>query len=255
MKVKNILVSQPRPSDPKSPYFDIEKKYGVHINFRPFIKVEPMDVKEFRKQKIHPKDFTAVIFTAKHGIDNYFRLCKEMRFEVPQEMRYFCVSDKISFQLQKYTQYRRRRVFFTERGKLEDLPAICAKHPNEKFLFVTSDANRDKNAHLFDAVDIDYTNAIMYRTVSNDFTPDEKFDYDLLAFFSPEGAKSLMKNFPDFQQGEIGIVAAGVTTVKELEKNNLRADRIVGNEKGCFSSTPAAIEDFIVANNEKSKKR
>ncbi len=255
MKVKNILVSQPRPSDPKSPYFDIEKKYGVHINFRPFIKVVPMDVKEFRKQKIHPQDFTAVIITSKYGIDNYFRLCKDLRFEVPQEMKYFCVSDKISFQLQKYIQYRKRKVFYPEEGKLEYLPALCAKHTDEKFLFVTSDVNLDKNAHLFDAANINYTNAIMYRTVSNDFTPNEEFDYDLLAFFSPAGAKSLMKNFPDFQQGEIGIVAAGDTTVKELEKHKLRADRIVGTKKGCFSSAPAAIEDFIVANNEKSKKK
>lgn len=248
MKVKNILVSQPRPSDLKSPYFEIEKKYGVHINFRPFIKVEPMIVKDFRKQHIDPKDFTAVIFTAKVGIDNYFRICKEMRFEVPETMKYFCVNDKVSFYLSNYIQYRKRKVFYPVTGQLVDLPAICEKHADEKFLLVSSDVNIEKNAKLFDAANINYTNAIMYRTVSNDFTADEKFDYDLLAFFSPAGVASLIKNFPDFQQGEIGIVAAGQTTVKLLEENHLRIDREVGKT---YTSMTAAIEDFIVKNNKK----
>ncbi len=249
MKVKNILVSQPRPQDQKSPYFDIEKKYGVHINFRPFIRVEPLTVKEFRQQHIDPRDYTAVIFTAKVGIDNYFRLCKEMRFEVPETMKYFCVTDKISFYLSTYVQYRKRKVFFPASGKLQDLPEICKKHEDEKYLLVSSDVNNENTVKMFEDAGLNPKLAVMYRTVSNDFTADETFDYDLLAFFSPAGVASLMKNFPEFKQGEIGIAAMGSTTVKAVKDNHLRLDVQVPSPQ--YTSMSAAIEGYIIEANKK----
>ena len=225
MRIKKILVSQPKPSSEKSPYFDIAEKYGVEMVFRPFIKVEGLTSKEFRQAKISISDFTAVIFTAKTAIDHFFRLCEEMRVNIPDTMKYFCTSETIALYLQKYIIYRKRKIFFGTSGKLDDPDLLKAlnKHSKENFLFPISDVHKD-NLSVLDANNIPYTKAIMYRTVSNDFTPDEPFDYDVLLFFSPAGIDSLLKNFPDFKQGDIKIGCMGNSTKKAIEEAGLRLD-------------------------------
>lgn len=196
MKIKKILVSQPQPSE-KSPYFDIAEKYGVNIVFRPFIKVEGLSSKEFRQQKISLPEYTAVIFTARTAIDHFFTLCESLRVTIPETMKYFCTTEAIALYLQKYTVYRKRKIFFGNTGKLDDLIPSLNKHNSEKFLLPVSDVNNGEYP-LLDKHKINYTKAVMYRTVSNDFAPDEPFDYDMLIFFSPAGIQSLLKNFPDF---------------------------------------------------------
>lgn len=200
MKVKKILVSQPKPTSEKSPYFEIADKYGVDIEFRPFIKVEGLTAKEFRQSKINIADFTAIIFTARTAIDHFFRLAEEMRVSIPDTMKYFCTTESIALYLQKYIVYRKRKIFHGSTGKLDELLPFLKKHNKEKFLFAVSDVHKDET-NILDSIGLDYTKAVMYRTVSNDFAADEPFDYDMLIFFSPAGIDSLLKNFPDFKQG------------------------------------------------------
>mgnify|MGYP001519942612 FL=1 len=183
MKVKKILVSQPKPSSEKSPYYDIAQRYDVELVFRPFIKVEGLSAREFRQQKINIQDYTAVIFTARTAIDHFFRLCDEMRISIPDTMKYFCTTELIALYLQKYIVYRKRKIFHGTTGKLDDLIPALTKHNKDKYLFAISDVNVN-GAELLDANKVDYTKAVMYRTVSNDFGPDEKFDFDTLIFFS-----------------------------------------------------------------------
>ena len=199
MSIKKILVSQPRPESEKSPYFDIAQKHGVEIVFRPFIKVEGLSSREFRQQKINIADFTAVIFTAKIAVDSFFRLCEEMRITIPITMKYFCTSETIANYLQKYIVYRKRKIFASNTGRLSDLVPYLAKHKTEKFLWAVSDVNNGSESSLLESAKINFTRAALYRTVSNDFAPDEAFDYDMLVFFSPQGIDSLLKNFPDFK--------------------------------------------------------
>lgn len=194
MKVKKVLVSQPKPSSEKSPYYEIADKYGVQIDFRPFIKVEGLTAKEFRQSKVNISEFTAIIFTARTAIDHFFRLCEEMRISIPDTMKYFCTTESIALYLQKYIVYRKRKIFHGTTGKLDDLVPFLTKHNKEKFLYAVSDVHKD-DTNVFDKAKINYTRAIMYRTVSNDFGPDEPFDYDMLIFFSPSGIASLLKNF------------------------------------------------------------
>ena len=209
--IKKILVSQPKPSSEKSPYYDIASKYGVELVFRPFIKVEGITAKEFRAQKVNILDYTAVVFTSRHAIDNYFTLAKEMRITIPEDMKYFCVTETISLYIQKYVQYRKRKVFFGTTGKIDDLIPTMAKHKSEKYLVPMSDVHNDSVAKMLDAKKLVHRECVMYRTVSNDFTPEEvkNFDYDMLIFFSPSGIESLTKNFPNFNQGEIAIGTFG----------------------------------------------
>ena len=205
MKIKKVLVSQPKPASEKSPYYDIAEKYGVKIDFRPFIKVESLSAKEFRQQKVSILDHTAVIFTSRHAIDHFFNLCTELRVTIPETMKYFCVTEAVALYIQKYVQYRKRKIFFGATGKIEDLVPSIVKHKTEKYLVPMSDVHNDDVKNLLDKNNIQHTEAVMYRTVSNDFTSDEEFDYDMLVFFSPAGVTSLKKNFPDFDQKEIRI--------------------------------------------------
>ena len=209
LNIKKVLVSQPKPASEKSPYFDIAEKYGVEINFRPFIKVEPISAKEFRQQKISILDHTAGIFTARTAIDHFFHLCEELRVTIPETMKYFCMTEAIAVYLQKYIVYRKRKIFFGQTGKAEDLVAIIAKHAKEKYLVPLSDVHKEDLLLMLEAKKINFTRAVMYRTVSNDFTAEEKFDYDMLVFFSPSGISSLLKNFPDFKQDDIKIGCFG----------------------------------------------
>ncbi len=224
MKIKKVLVSQPKPSSEKSPYFDIAEKYGVQMEFRPFIKVESVTPKEFRAQKISILDYTAVIFTARTAIDHFFHLCEGLRITIPETMKYFCLTESIALYLQKYTVYRKRKIFFGNTGKLDDLMPAIMKHSGEKFILPVSDVHNDEQTALLDKSGISYTKAVMYRTVSNDFTDEEKFDYDMLVFFSPSGINSLLKNFPDFEQKDIKIGCFGPTTAKAVKDAGLRLD-------------------------------
>lgn len=249
MKVKKVLVSQPKPSSDKSPYYEIADKYGVEIEFRPFIKVEGLSAKEFRQSKINITDFTAIIFTARTAIDHFFRLCEEMRVSIPDTMKYFCTTESIALYLQKYIVYRKRKIFHGTTGKLDGLIQLLVKHNKEKYLYIVSDVHKDENTNLLDSNKINYTKAVMYRTVSNDFGPDEPFDYDMLLFFSPSGIDSLLKNFPDFKQEKICIGTFGSTTAQAVKNAGLRLDMEAPSPKA--PSMTAALDLFL---KEESKK-
>ncbi|MBR6287110.1 MAG: uroporphyrinogen-III synthase [Bacteroidaceae bacterium] len=224
MGIKKILVSQPKPASEKSPYYDIAEKYGVELVFRPFIKVEGLTPKEFRAQKVSMSDFTAVVFTSRHAIDHFFNLCKEMRVNISEDMKYFCLTETISLYIQKYTTYRKRKIFFGNTGKIDDLIPLMVKHKAEKFFVPMSDVHNDDIKNMLDKAGLNHVEANMYRTVSNDFGPDEKFDYDMLIFFSPSGIQSLMKNFPDFKQGDVAIATFGPNAAKAVTDAGLRLD-------------------------------
>ena len=244
--IKKILVSQPKPSSEKSPYYDIASKYGVELVFRPFIKVEGITAKECRAQKVNILDYTAVVFTSRHAIDNYFTLAKEMRITIPEDMKYFCVTETISLYIQKYVQYRKRKVFFGTTGKIDDLIPTMAKHKSEKYLVPMSDVHNDSVAKMLDAKKLVHRECVMYRTVSNDFTPEEvkNFDYDMLIFFSPSGIESLTKNFPNFNQGEIAIGTFGPSTAKAVTDAGLRLDLEAPTEK--YPSMTSALQHFLL---------
>ena len=248
MKIKKVLVSQPKPTSEKSPYYDIAEKYGVKIDFRPFIKVESLSAKEFRQQKVSILDHTAVIFTSRHAIDHFFNLCAELRVTVPETMKYFCTSETIALYIQKYVQYRKRKVFFGATGKFADLVPSVVKHNAEKYLVPMSDVHNDEVKTLLDKGKIHHTEVVMYRTVSNDFTPEEEFDYDMLLFFSPAGINSLMKNFPEFDQKEIAIGCFGPATAKAVKDAGLRLDLEAPTVEA--PSMTAALDMFIRERNK-----
>jgi len=222
--MKKILVSQPKPENGKSPYYDLQDKYDVEVVLRPFIKVEGLSAKEFRQHKVAIPDYSAIIFTARTAVDHFFRLCQETRYNVPDTLKYFCVSETIAYYLQKYIIYRKRKIFFSESGRAEDLVPILEKHNKETYLLPISASVPDSKASVLDAHNIKYTKVPMFRTVSNDFKPNEPFDYDMLVFFSPMGVKALKTNFPDFEQGDIVIGAMGATTIEAVKEAGLRLD-------------------------------
>ena len=243
LKIKKVLVSQPKPATEKSPYFDIAEKFGVEIDFRPFFKVEPLTSKEFRQQKISILDHTAVVFTSRHAINHFFHLCEELRVAIPETMKYFCVTEAIAVYLQKYIVYRERKIFFGQTGKVEDLAVVIGKHPKEKYLIPVSDIHKEDLISLLEAKKISYTKAVMYRTVSNDFEDNEKFDYDMLVFFSPSGISSLLKNFPNFEQKDIKIGCFGPTTAKAIKDAGLRLDMEAPTPEA--PSITAALEMYL----------
>ncbi len=246
--IKKILVSQPKPSSEKSPYFDIAEKYNVELVFRPFIKVEGLEPKEFRAQKINILDFTAVVFTSRHAIDHYFTLAKQMRIAIPEDMKYFCVTETISLYIQKYVQYRKRKVFFGSTGKIDDLLPTMVKHKTEKYLVPMSDVNSGSVASLLESKKLHHRECVMYRTVSNDFTPQEvkDFDYDMLVFFSPSGIESLTKNFPEFDQGKVAIATFGPATAKAARDAGLRLDLEAPSAQ--YPSMTAALQHYLQEN-------
>ena len=241
MSIKKILVSQPRPTSEKSPYFDLEKKFGVEIVFRPFIKVEGLTSKEFRQSKVNVPDFSAIILTARTAIDHFFRLCKELRYNVPDTLKYFCVSETVAHYLQKYVIYRKRKIFYSESGRMEDLIPIIAKHNKETYLMPVSDVHNDK-AVVLDNNKVKYVKAVMYRTVSNDFKPGEVFDYDMLVFFTPAGIKSYTTNFPDYMDRKVVIAAMGSTTLEAAANAGLTVDVTITPKTPSMAS---AIEYYL----------
>ncbi|MCL2597012.1 MAG: uroporphyrinogen-III synthase [Paludibacter sp.] len=243
VKIKKILVSQPKPTTEKSPYFDISEKYGVRIDFHPFIKVEPISGKDFRLQKIDVANYTAIIFNARHGVDHFFRIVEENRIKLSETVKFFCVSEAVARYLQHYTTYRKRKVFFSPTGKLPDLITVLKKHPEEKFLAITSDVQNEELTSTLEMAKVDYGKATMYRTVSNDFNKREKLDYDMLLFFSPAGIASLKKNFPKFEQGDIQIGCFGATTAQAVRNAGLRLDLEAPSKE--FPSMTAALDYFL----------
>ena len=241
--VKKILVSQPKPSSDKSPYFDIARKYGVEIVFRPFIKVESLSPREFRAQRIDILEHTSIIFTSRHAIDHFFNLCKEMRVNIPEDMKYFCITETVALYIQKYVQYRKRKVFFGATGKIDDLIPTMVKHKNERYFVPMSDVHNNEIQELLESKKLQFTQGVMYRTVSNDFAEDEPFDYDMLVFFSPSGISALLKNFPDFQQRDIAIATFGVHTAKAAKDAGLSVQIEAPTPK--YASITSALADYL----------
>ena len=244
--IKKILISQPKPSSEKSPYYDIANRFDVELVFRPFIKVEGMSAREFRTQKVSILDHTAVVFTSRHAIDHFFTLAKELRVTIPEDMKYFCVTETIALYIQKYVQYRKRKVFFGTTGKMDDLLPTMVKHKTEKYLVPMSDVHNDSISKLLDSKKLQHTECVMYKTVSNDFTEEEikTFDYDMLVFFSPAGIESLTKNFPDFNQGKIAIATFGPATAKAVNDAGLRLDLEAPTEK--YPSMTGALQHYLL---------
>lgn len=243
--IKKILISQPKPTSDKSPYYSIAEDFGVEFVFRPFIKVEGLSSKEFRQQKISITSFTAVVFTSRHAIDNFFKIAQEMRFEIPDTMKYFCVTETISLYIQKYVQYRKRKVFFGTTGKIDSLIPTMVKHKTEKYLVPLSSVHNDDVQRLLDAKKLNHKECVMYRTVSNDFTEEEakNFDCDMLVFFSPTGIKAFTKNFPEFKQGDVRIATFGPATAKAVEEEGFRLDLEAPTKE--YPSMTAALRWYL----------
>ena len=248
--IKKILVSQPKPTSEKSPYYDIAAKMDVELVFRPFIKVEGISAREFRTQKVNILDHTAVVFTSRHAIDHFFTLAKELRVTIPEDMKYFCVTETIALYIQKYVQYRKRKVFFGSTGRVDDLIPTMVKHKTEKYLVPMSDVHNDSLTRLLDSKKLQHTECVMYKTVSNDFTQEEidTFDYDMLIFFSPSGIESLTKNFPNFEQDKIAIGTFGPATAKAVRDAGLRLDLEAPSAK--YPSMTGALQHFLMENEE-----
>ncbi len=248
MKVKTILVSQPEPQTENSPYYDLAEKHKVKVDFRPFIHVAGVDVSEVRKQKINLANYTAVILTSRNAVDHYFRVAEEMRFSVPNDMKYFCTSEAIAYYLQKYVVYRKRKIYFGN-NTFNDLIPLMKKHKQEKFLLPSSDILKPQVPKLLKDAKINYTRAILYNTVSSDLSDLSDVYYDILVFFSPSGIKSLMENFPDFEQKNTRIAAFGTTTQKAVKDAKLKVDIKAPTPKA--PSMTMAIEQYIKEVNKK----
>lgn len=241
--IKKILVSQPAPTSEKSPYFDLEQRLDIKFTFKPFIRVEGLSVREFRDQRVNILDHSAVVFNSLNAIDHFFRLAKEMRLTLPEDMKYFGISEKVILYIQKYVQYRKRKVFFGSSGRWPELITVMTKHKTEKYLIPFSDVHTGEVATMLDAKKLKHTECVMYRTVATEFEPDEYKKYDMILLFTPAGVQSLKQNFPDFEQGDIRLACFGDATAKAIEDAGLRVDL-----KGVGSIT-GSLEEYI-KNNE-----
>ncbi len=246
-KIKSILVTQAAPTDAKSPYFDIEKKYNIKVDFRSFIEVKGVAYKEFRKQKINILEHTAIIFTSRNAIDHFFRICKEAKIETPSDMKYFCITEQTANYLQKYIVIRKRKVFTGTKTAL-DLLEVIKKHKSENFLFPCSNKRQKDLPDYMGTNDFKITEAVMYETVSSDLSDLENVFYDVLAFYSPSGITSLMENFPGFKQNNTRIAAFGPTTAQAVKDANLILD--IQAPMPNAPSMTGALEQYIkLANN------
>ncbi len=242
MKVRSILVTQPKPESDKSPYFDLAKKYNIKIDFREFIHVEGVTANEFRKEKINILDHTAIIFTSRNSVDHFFRICSELRILVPETMKYFCISESTAFYLQKYVIYRKRKVFHGKQT-IADLMEVIKKHKKEKFLLPCSDIHKREIPEALELLKIAYSIAIIYKTVGSDLSDLANVNYDMLVFFSPSGITSLFKNFPSFMQNNTRIAAFGPSTTQAILDANLTLD-VPAPIPGAPSMT-MAIEQYL----------
>ena len=245
MKIKSILISQPEPQNDKSPYFALAKKHSLQIDFRSFIEVVGISLKEFRKQKVNLLEHSAVILTSKTAVDNYFRLAEEMRINIPTSMKFFCITESIALYLQKYITYRKRKIFFGER-KLDDMMETLMKNRNERFLLPVASVHKPTIANQLKAKKFSFTKAIMFKTVSSDLSDLREVNYDVLAFFSPAGINSLLENFPDFKQNNTKLATFGSTTTEAVERSGLRSDITAPTQ--IAPSMSRAIDLFIQEN-------
>lgn len=247
MKVKTILVSQPEPKIENSPYFDLQEKQKIKIDFRPFIHVEGVPSKEIRQQKVDLSHYSAIILTSRNSVDHFFRVADEMRFKVPDTMKYFCQSEAVAFYLQKYVVYRKRKIYVGKRNFAE-LSPIIKKYKDEKFLLPTTDKLKSEVPETLNTLGVDWKEAIFYRTVISDLSDLADVYYDVLVFFSPSGIESLFHNFPDFKQNNTRIAAFGSTTIKAAQDKGL-----VVNIPAPTPETPSmtmALEKYIETANK-----
>ena len=221
--VKSILVSQPKPSDPKSPYYSLAKKYGIKIDFRPFIQVDPIAAKEFRKQKIDILKHTAIIFTSRNAVDHFFAICKDLKIEVPADMKYFCISEQTAYYLQKYIVVRKRKIF-TGSKTAQDLIEILKKHKNEKYLFPCSNIRKEDIPNYLEKNGYNFSEAVIYETVASDLSDLDDVTYDILAFYSPSGIKVRCVNVPELKQNDTRGAVFGPTTAQAAKEANLEID-------------------------------
>ena len=252
MKVKTILVSQPEPKVENSPYFELQQKHKVKIDFRPFIHVEGVNAKEIRLQKIDLNNYTAIILTSKNAVDHFFRVSDEMRYKVPEGLKYFCQSEAVAFYLQKYVVYRKRKIYVGQKDFV-DLTSLLKKYKDEKFLLPASDQLNAEAPIILNNLKVDWTQAIFYKTVMSDLSDLADVYYDILAFFSPTGIKSLFKNFPDFQQKETRIAVFGSTTQKEALEHGLRVDIMAPTPES--PSMTMALDKYITKANKEVKEK
>jgi len=246
-KIKTILVSQPKPE--RSPYFKLEEKYNLQIDWRPFIHVEEVNNKDFRKTRIKPDEFSAIIFTSKNSIDHFFRMCEEMRIKMSQDTKYFCKSEAISNYLQKFIVYRKRKVF-TGKRTIDDLKPALNKHKDkEKFLLPCSNLGSQSFSKFLTENGFDWKDAMMYQTVSSDLSDLSDVFYDVLVFFSPLGLKSLLENFPDFKQNDTRIAVYGKTTIAAVEELGLTPNIMAPAPE--TPSMTMALEKYLVTSNKK----
>jgi uroporphyrinogen-III synthase len=248
MKVKTILVSQPEPKIENSPYFDLQEKQKVKIDFRPFIHVEGVSAKDIRHQKVDLNNFTAIILTSRNAVDHFFRVAEEMRFKVPDTMKYFCQSEAVAFYLQKYVVYRKRKIYVGKRT-FQDLTPLIKKYKDESFLLPTTDKLKPEVPETLNGLGVKWKEAIFYRTVISNLSDLADVYYDVLVFFSPSGIESLFKNFPDFKQNNTRIAVFGDTTIKAVEQHGLRVDIAAPTPE--TPSMTMALEKYIEQVNKK----
>ncbi len=252
-KIKSILVSQPEPLElEKSPFKRIVDTYKTNVDFRQFVRIDGRSASDFRKDKVYLQEFTAVIFTSRNAIDHFFRIAKEMRYDVPQSMKYFCISESTAFYLQKYVQYRKRKTFFGNQS-FDELMELIDKHESENFLLPSSDIQKLKIIDLLEEAEIDYTKAVIYSTVADDLSDVKLEDYDLIVFYSPGSVVSFAQNFPDFEQKDTLFAAFGETTIKSVEKHNYTVN-IKAPTQAALSMT-AAIEEYMKETNKRKRKK
>jgi uroporphyrinogen-III synthase len=248
-KIKTILISQPKPENDKNPYYDLSKKYNLIETFRQFIKIEGLPVKDFRNQRIDILEHKAVILTSRMAVDHYFRMCNEMRVTVPESMKYFCINEATAYYLQKYIQYRKRKIFFGHQT-IQDLVDVIRKNKEEKFLLPAADVQKEQICEFLDAIDIKYTKAVMYRTVSADLSDVKNLnEFDCLVFFTPAGINSLKHNFPNFKQGNTRIACFGAATANTLKKHGYRLDIYAPNPKN--PSMSGALDEYMKESNKR----
>jgi len=242
LKIKRILISQPQPTTEKSPYFEIADKYKVVLDFYQFIRVEGVSAKDFRASRINILDNTAVIFNSRTAIDHFFRICEELRIQVPDTMKYFCTSESIAVYLQKYIVYRKRKIFYGQKS-MEDLVDVLVKHKEEKYLVPTSTVHNDEIPLLLSQHNLKFTKSFFYKTLSSELSHLNMSEYDMLVFYSPAGIDSLFTNFPDFVQNEVYIGTFGPNTARAAEKAGLRIDLKVPSPE--FPSMTMALDKFL----------
>ena len=251
MKIKKILISQPKPCTKKSPYFDLAEKHKVKLDFRQFIHVEGVSGKEFRATRVNILDHTAVIFTSRTAIDHFFRICEEVRVQVPDTMKYFCNSESIAVYLQKYIVYRKRKIFYGKK-RFADLMDILVKHNGEKYLVPVSDVHNEEIPKLLSKFKINYTRSVLYKTVCSNLKDLKLLDYDLLVFYSPSGISSLLENFPEFKQERMKIATFGPSTLNAAKEAVLNVNIQVPSPE--FPSMTMALDTFITEENRKAAK-